>query len=63
MYTEDRKRFLNKIDLSVAKKIAVEETLFCSHIEGLDLPRVPLHCPQAFPYKPNGLQMSSTIVQ
>lgn len=32
MYTEDRKRFLNKIDLSVAKKIAVEDTLFCSHI-------------------------------
>lgn len=37
MYIEDIKRFLNKIDLSVAKKIAVEDTLLRSHIWGLDL--------------------------
>lgn len=55
MYTEDIKRFLNKIDLSVAKKIAVEDTLLCSHIWSLDLWRVSLHCPPAFPYKPKWL--------
>lgn len=32
MYIEDIKRFLNKIDLSVAKKIAVEDTLLHCHI-------------------------------
>lgn len=55
MYIEDIKRFLNKIDLSVAKKIAVEDTLLRSHIRGLDLWRVSLHCPPAFPYKPKWL--------
>lgn len=55
MYIEDIKRFLNKIDLSVAKKIAVEDILLRSHIWGLDLWRVSLHCPLAFPYKPKWL--------
>lgn len=32
MYREDIKRFLSKIDLSEAKKIAVEDILLCSHI-------------------------------
>ena len=32
MYLEDIKGFLNKTDLSVAKKIAMEDTLFRSHI-------------------------------
>ena len=55
MYMEDINRFLNKIDLSVAMKMAVEDTLLYSHIWGLDLWRVSLHCPPAFPYKPQRL--------
>lgn len=55
MYIEDIKRFLNKIDLSEAKKIAVEDTLLFGHIRALDLWRVSLHCPPAFPYKPKWL--------
>lgn len=55
MYIEDTKRFLNRIDLSVAKKIAVEDTLLCGHIRALDLWRVSLHCPPALPYKPKWL--------
>lgn len=54
-FTEGTKRFFNRIDLSVAKKIALEDTWLHRRIRALDLWRVSVHCPPAFPYKPKWL--------
>lgn len=54
-FTEATKRFFNRIDLSVAKKIALEDTWLHCRIRALDLRRVSVHCPPAFPYKPKWL--------
>lgn len=55
VYRRYKKRFFNRIDLSVAKKIAVEDTLLRCPIRVLDLWRVSLHCAPALPYKPKWL--------
>lgn len=55
IYRQNGKGFLSRIGLSMAKKIAREDTLLHTLIRGLDRGRGSLHCPTAFSYKPKWL--------